>query len=310
MGPFMIISIVRQQLVGMANLFLPFFILYYLVPQFALSIVGIVLYSLAVGIYVGYVTYVVTRNQSKGFLFVPTGVHSKQFADEIVRCGLDPKNVQIRYAYVDDAIAMTFFNVIAVDPMVWGTVQEDPEALKARDVVEKYIIPAVPENKKELHQVIRNNLSENVQKFIFRHELAHIFYNYSNKRVVIAGVMGAVATCSALAIAYSLMSLVGGFGALFVGVCAGALIDLLFAYATNFFFKSYEEKRADIFATRFSSKEEIKAAADFFEHYERAAQKYRETIDSILFKLPTTIVSGYIDGINRAHYLREYAQSK
>ena len=89
-----------------------------------------------------------------------------------------------------------------------------------------------------------------------------------------------------------------------------ALIDLLFAYATNFFFKSYEEKRADIFATRFSSKEEIKAAADFFEHYERAAQKYRETIDSILFKLPTTIVSGYIDGINRAHYLREYAQSK
>ena len=40
----------------------------------------------------------------------------------------------------------------------------------------------------------------------------------------------------------------------------------------------------------------------------KAAQKYRDTIDSIIFKLPTTIVIGYIDGVRRAQYLRKIAQ--
>ncbi|MCL4361825.1 M48 family metalloprotease [Candidatus Dependentiae bacterium] len=252
--------------------------------------------------------YASTRNQSKGLLFAPTGVYKQQFIDEIIRCGLEPKKVLVRYAYTDDAVAMTLFNVIAVDQMVWNTIQDDPEALKAREVVEKHVLPNVPENKKEMHQVIKNNLTPNVQKFIFRHELAHVFYNYSYRRVLITSIIGAAAAGIALAVAFNANPILGGFGTLLISICAGAIADLLFSYATNFFFKSYEEKRADIFATRFSSKEEIEEAANFFEQYEQAARKYRETFGSIMFKLPTTIVNGYIDGMRRAQYLREIAR--
>jgi len=306
----MIFSIIRQQLSGSINISLPFIIFYYFAPQYALSFAGITVYSLLVGLYIAYVVYITTRNQAKSFLFIPTDDRKKQFDNEISRCGLDLKDVTIRYAYVDDAVALTFFNTIAVDPMVWSSIQEDPEALKAREVVEKYVIPSVPENKKELHNAISSNLSLAAQKFIFRHELAHIFYNYSTKRIVITGIMAAIAALAALFFAYKVIPILGGFFTLVACICLGALIDLLLGYAVNYFFKSYEEKRADIFATRFSSKEEIKAAADFFENYEQAAQRYRKTIDSKIFSLPATIYGGYIDGITRAHYLREFAQLK
>lgn len=298
----------RQQLVGVINISLPFLCLYYLAPDYALSLVGIILYCFAVGAYVGYVVYASTRNQSKGLLFAPTDVYEQQFANEIILCGLDPKKVLVRYAYTDDAIAMTLFNVVVVDPMVWSTIQDDSEALKARDVIEKHILPSVAENKKEMHHAIKSNLTPNVQRFIFKHELAHVFYNSSYRRVFITSLMGATATSIALILAFKAKPILGGLGALLISICVGAIVDLLFAYATNFFFKSYEEKRADIFATRFSSKEEIESAAGFFEQYEWAARKYRETIGSIIFKLPTTIVNGYIDGVRRAQYLREIAR--
>lgn len=303
----MIIAIVRQQIVGAINLSLPFIFLYHVAPHYALSLEGMMLYCFAVGIYIGYTTYVSTKNQLKALLFSPTGAYEQKFNDEIIRCGFDSKKVLVRYAYTDDAIAMTLFNTIVVDQMLWDTIQEDPEALKARDVIEKHILPSIPENKKEMHQAIKNNLTPHVQNFIFRHELAHVLYNYSYKRVLIVSLMGAAATGVALALAFKLNPLLGGLSTLLIAICAGAIADLLFAYATNFFFKAYEEKRADIFATRFSSKEEIEAAADFFEHYELAARKYRETIGSIMFRLPTTIVNGYVDGLSRARYLREIA---
>ena len=214
----------------------------------------------------------------------------------------------VRYAYTDDAVAMTLFNVIAVDQMLWSTIEDDPEALKAREVVEKYVLPNVPENKKEMHRVIKNNLTPNVQKFIFRHELAHVFYNYSYRRVLITSIIGAAATGIALTVAFNVKPILGGFVTILISICTGAIADILFSYATNFFFKSYEEKRADIFATRFSSKEEIEEAANFFEQYEQAARKYRAMLGSIMFKLPTTILNGYIDGICRAQYLRKIAR--
>src|SRR3989344_7598439 len=99
----MIFSIIRQQLVGSINISLPFIFLYYLAPQYALSFVGIVLYSLAVGLYVAYLIQVTTKNQAKGFLFAPTGDFKQQFDNEIARCGLDPNDVVLRYAYSDDA---------------------------------------------------------------------------------------------------------------------------------------------------------------------------------------------------------------
>lgn len=300
----------RHQFQGVLNLSLPFVPFYFLFPQFALSLLGIAFYFLVVGIYVGYVTYTVAQNKANQFSFIPTGLHSKQFTDEIMRCGLDPKRVLIRYAYADDGIALTFINTIAVDPMLWSTIQDDPEALKARAVVEQHVIPTVDANKRELHGAIKSSLSEGAQKFIFRHELAHVFYNYSIKRSIIAGLVGVIVAALAFVFARNVIAEIGGFGAFSLGVCLAVCVDLLFAYMINFFFKSYEEKRADLFAAQFSTKDTLDEAADFFEQYEKAAQKYRDTIGNIIDKLPTTISIGYIDGVRRAQYLRKIAQSK
>jgi hypothetical protein len=306
----MLFSILLQQLSGVINIAIFFISFYYFSSRFALSITGIFLYSLLVGMYVGYVSDASARNVSNGLTFAPTELYSKQFTDEIVNCGCDPESVCVRYAHTDDAVAMTFFNTIAIDSMAWSSVQDDPEALKARELIEKTVIPNVPENKKELYRAIQSNLSQNAQKFIFRHELGHVFYNDSSNRILRTGIVGATATGITLAIAYHLMPVLGGLGTIVVSVGVGVVVDLLLSYATNFFFKSYEEKRADIFATRFSSKEEIEAVADFFETYEDSAQKYRETFNSVLFRLPITVYNGHIDGITRAHYLREFAQLK
>ena len=84
----MIMSMLRQQLVGCINISVPFLLLYSLAPDYALSLGGIILYCFAVGAYLGYVTYAATKNQSKGLLFAPTGVYKQQFIDEIIDAGL------------------------------------------------------------------------------------------------------------------------------------------------------------------------------------------------------------------------------
>lgn len=306
----MIVATLLQQLKGTVNIALPFLIFYSLSPQFALSLLGIFIYSLAVALRIGYALYISTRNQMRSLIFAPTPSYQEQFNQEIIRCGLEPKNLAMRYAYVDDAVAKTFFNLVVVDPMVWSGINEDPEALKARDVVEKYIVPSIPENKKELHKLIQNNLSPEVQKFIFRHELGHVFYGYSTKFILLSSFITLVETFIVLMLARTLLQSWGGLATLWVSIGLWAALDLLFVYAMNFFFKSYEEKRADLFAVRFSSKETIEAAANFFENYEKAAQKYRETLNSLIFKLPVRVFSGYIDGVSRAHYLWNLARSK
>lgn len=143
-------SIIRQQLIGMINLSLPLIVLYALLPNFVLSFWGILVCSLAIGLYIAYITYRTTRNQANGLQFIPSEKYMQMFHHEIMQCGLQPKDVVLRYAYTDDGIAMTLFNTIAIDPMFWKEITDDPEFLKTRDIIEKHILPTVPENKKNI----------------------------------------------------------------------------------------------------------------------------------------------------------------
>jgi hypothetical protein len=306
----MFINTLLQQVKGAVNIASSYLVLYYFFPQFALSVTGILVYSVVVGLYIGYVLYASTVAQMRGLIFTPVDPYKEEFNKEIIRCGLEPKNISMRYAYVDDAIAKTFFNLIVVDPMNWTNIAEDPEAIKAREVVEKYIVPGIPENKQELHKAIKASLYPDVQKFIFRHELGHVFYNYSKNIILISSLVCFAETFIVLLWARAMLLSLGGLATLLLSIGLWAILDLLCGYAINFFFKSYEEKKADLFAVRFSSKETIESAANFFEQYEKAAQKYRDTLNSMTFKLPVRVFSGYTDGFSRARYLRDLARSK
>jgi hypothetical protein len=305
----MISSIIRQQIIGISKLSLPFIVFYSLVPHQLFSFWGIALGSLVSGIYVSYVSYKTTRTMADGLKHVPSTHHMQLFHNEIIQCGLQPNDICLRYAYADDGIAMTMFNTVAIDPMLWKGIIDDPEFNRAKNIIETHVIPGVPEAKKILQAKINKALSPTVQKFIFKHELGHVFYNYSNKRIVVLGIIGAITACIGLLTAATVITTLGGIGAAVLGIVTAASIDLLLTYSSNLFFKAREEKRADAFAMQFSSKKEIEAAADFFEQYEEYAQEYRKSTLGLMNSMPTTMLTGYISGSIRVNHLRTTIQA-
>jgi Zn-dependent protease with chaperone function len=205
---------------------------------------------------------------------------------------------------------MALLNTVLIDPMVWHGIDDDPEVAKIKDVIQKYILPGVAESNKALHATIKKILSPDAQFFIFRHELGHVWYNYSYKRILLVGLIGFISAGAALMAARATMLAWNGTAALLVGIVVGAAADLFLSYSSNIFFKAREEKKADLFAAHFSSKKEIEAAADFFEQYEHHAQEYRKSIGGLIARMPTIILSGHIDGVTRGRYLRDVARSK
>lgn len=240
--------------------------------------------------------------------FIPSPAQTALFNKTIVSCGLDPEKVALRYAYADDGIAITLFNTIVIDPMLWKDV-DDPEFYKTREIIEKFVLPSVDEDKKRLHANIDTILTPTVQEFIFKHELGHIVRQFSIRRIILVGIIAFVSTSVALLTVRAAIHL-GGFTAFCIGFLVGTCVDLILSYASNVFFKAQEEKRADFFACSFSSREQIEHAADFFEQYEHFAQMYRETLGGIHILIPTILLSGYINGKSRSQYLKANAHAK
>ncbi len=305
----MIGSVILQQIIGVSRLSIPFVILYSLFPRHVFSLLGITLCSLVMGTYVAYATYQTTKNMADGLKHVPSDHYMEMFHGEITQCGLQPKDVCLRYAYADDGIAVTMLNTVALDPMLWKGITDDPEFIKAKDIIETHVIPGIPEEKRVLHAKINEALSPHAQKFIFRHELGHVFHNYSNKRILLTGVIGAVTACTGLLSAYAVITTLGGIGALLIGILVGSATDLVLSYSSNLFFKAREEKKADMFAVQYSSKEEIHAAADFFEQYEQYAQEYKKSTSSLIASMPSALLTGHPDGITRSNYLKANTQA-
>lgn len=303
----MIIATIRQELLGIFNICIPILCAAYFFPASVLNVWGILFWACAVGAYLFYKNFQSTTSGKNSLLFAPTGAQRELLFHEAERCGVRADGVDFRYAYCDDAIGLTMFDTIVLDPMVWKGI-DDPEFEKARNVVIQQVIPAIPENKKQFHARINEALTSDAQQFIFRHELAHVFYNFSNKRIVINGVIGFLFTVAAFAAAHVVLPILGNGGAIVVGILVAGSVDLLLSYGTNYFFKAAAEKNADLFAVKYSTSQEIKAAADFFDAYERAAQEYRKSIGFPVH--PPVFLVGYIDGVMRAKYLHVLAESK
>lgn len=293
-----------RQIIGTLNLACPFILLYKFMPHFALTAYGIVFYSSLVGLYLIYINYNSAKKQLKTLLYRPSGSYREEFNSEIERCGLDHRNVSLRYAYTGDNVAMTIFNGIILDPLVWKNL-EDPERIKASDVVEKYIIPTIAPDKLELLSNIQNKITTGAQKFIFRHELGHVFYNYSYKKILLSSLIGVFVTAVALVVAHQIMPRFDATYTFVICLALSCLLDLILGFlVVNLFFKTNVEYQADLFAAKFSNSQETEEAACYFENYEKAAQVYRNNTNSFLKFIPTTILTGYIDGVRRAQYLR------
>lgn len=293
---------------GCLNIALPIAVLYYYFPSFVLSLVGIVMLGFVVGASLFWLYYNQNIALTRRLQFSPSGDAAENFNTQIKAAGLNPQKVAVRYGYNDDQIGVTIFNMVVVDQMLWKNIN-DPEFLKAQEVIKMHILPTLSEAKKKQLAQINEALTEPAQKFIFKHELGHVADNYGYKKLLLIGLSGFISVVTAL---YFAAKFIGVFDSVSVFLSALFLlffIDTISPYLINYFFKSYKELQADRFAAKYSTKEEINAAADFFEKYEVYAQEYRNVIGDSSF-IPLVFRVGYVESHERVKRLRKLAALK
>ena len=299
-----------RQFLSTLNLCTPILLAYFIFPTFVMSAIGIVIFSLLVASNLAFSSYLSSSNIENGLKFVPSEKYKKMFEEQIEQAGLKPSQVSLRYAYNDDAIGLTLFNTVIVDPMLWKGIKDDPAFLSAQQVINTHIIPTLPETKKKLHIQFNALLTEPAQRFIFKHELGHVADKYSYKRIALTGCIGALSTTNALLFVRIFIDSFNGFIVFGGAVIVAMLTDSLVSYSSNIFFKARKEKAADFFAAQTCSKEEVEAAADFFEGYEVSAQEFRKSIGQTFTDIAPMFFRGYVSGADRAKYLRKIAQLK
>lgn len=306
----MFLSLAMKELNSFAQLSLPFVIIYFYKPEFILSFHGAIFCSLLVGLRAVFIFYQQTNNLVKGLKFVPTGKSKEYFDKQIKEVGLNPDDVSLRYAYCDSNIALTAFNTIMIDQMIWKGFDEDSVCIEAQNVIKTHIEPALSVHSKKLHKEIKDALTSDAQKFIFKHELGHVVDNYSWKKIALNGVIGFLGMYFGFYVAQSLIGVYDGLLVFCLAITSAGLTDVSLSWLSNALFKAPKEKEADMFAVKYSSKQEIEAAANFFEKYERYAKDYRKVIGDTHSGIAPRFLMGYVPGKERVQYLRNAAQSQ
>lgn len=295
-------------LIAHFNIALPIAVLYYYFPAFVLSFSGAITLSFFWAAYVFYLNYAQSKALMGRLQFAPSGDSVEYFNKQIRQAGLDPQKVIMRYGYNDDQLAITNFTMIVIDQMLWKGIN-DPEFVKAQEVVTAHVLPTLIEPKKRFQAQINEMFTEPVQRFIFKHELGHVADNYGYKKLILMALSAFLSVFSGLCFTAQFITVLDPLTMLLGALLIAATIDVVCPYLINYFFKSYKELEADRFAARVSSKQEIEAAADFFEKYEIYAQECRAAIgDSSL--IPLVFRIGYVDGHERVKRLRKLAQGK
>lgn len=302
----MILKLLQQlkpNALGTINLGLPVIIAAFWCPWLISSIMGTLLCSAIMGAYIWYINYWRTVSTTVALKYAPSQPYKDELEKAINACGMDSEDITLRYGYTNGMIATATLSTITIDPLLFSTIENDPQALAAKDIIVVHILPLLSDAQKELNVRVKEILTPEAQRFIFKHELAHIYYNYSTKKLLIIGAIGMLATCLGI-ITSSCLLAVNGPLAVLCGLFVAGLSDLLLSYSSNAFFTSREEKNADLFAAHHSAHEETEAAALFFEKLQEIQDSLQEK-DTILAKLPSVIVSGHYNGKTRAGYLRK-----
>jgi hypothetical protein len=294
--------------VGVCRLSFPVIIVFIMNPTLFISFTGKATFSLLWGTYIWYRGWQQSKNCEKSLQYVPNYDNKNQLNDLIKECNIDPETVALRYGSTDGAIAMALHNTVIIDPITWHGLENDQEATKVKDIIENHIFPTFSLKKQYRITAMHPILNLAAQRFIVKHELGHIYHNFSNKKLGTVFIIGALATYAGIIAAMAAMPY-GGYIATLTGMFVGGLSDLLLTFASNVVWKSFEEKKADYFAAQYSSTEDIKAAADFFEKHQTVMDTHKEPGNFLAF-LPSIITSGHPHGTSRAIYLRKLASEK
>lgn len=297
-----IVNLLRQEAIGVFRLSIPILLIAYMSPELLFTLYGQIACSWGVGFLIFYQLYTQTKNQATILQFAPSEQNKTMFDQIIETCNFRPETVNLRYGYSNEGLALTMFNTISIDPLIFQDLENDPEALKLKTILETYTIPTMSELQKKRIECVKEIASTSVLQFIFKHELGHVFYNYSFKIITMMATIGFIAAFCGIATAIVYFHLLNK-AAILLGMIVGGIIDLTLSYSSNYFFKAQAEKNADLFAAHHSTAEEIKAAVDFFEKHQEIYDTYPQP--GILAKLPSAILTGHQPGKTRACYLRK-----
>lgn len=301
-------TILKQEALGIVHLSLPTLVLAYISPELFSTWHGTMVCSLCTGFFIFYRNYDATCKQARALQFSPSEQNKEMFERIISSCKLNPATINLRYGYSHEGLAMAMLNTISIDPLIFRDLDNDPEAVKVKNILEQYTVPTMQELQKKRIDLTKQIASNSVLQFIFKHELSHVFYNYSLKKITLMALIIFIAAFSGISTAIFYFPRLGQ-AAMLLGMIVSGMVDLILSYASNYFFKAQAEKNADLFAAHYSSPEEIAAAADFFEKHQQIMDTNKEA-DNFLTKIPSVIATGHPAGKTRAQYLRNIIINK
>lgn len=293
-----------QQILGIINLSMPLIVLYQFYPDAITSLYGVSFCALAIGLYVYYLNVQQAKNLITSLKYSPSEPVKEEWMRLVDSCGMKEEEVSLRYAYTQENTAMAVYQTLVIDPVVWSLSERDLEAQKVKDIFHKFIEPGLFEVQKTRVSGVREILTEKAQRFVFRHELGHIKANFSRNKLLLMLGNGIVFSLCGLMTARFLLPF-NGIVAIGVGMVVAGMVDLVVTYATNYFFKVKQEREADFFAARYSTKEEVEAAALFFEKHQEILDAYKDA-NTFLNRFPSTFTTGHPNGHTRAAYLRNF----
>lgn len=302
----------KQQIIGTITVSFPLIVIFYNFPALLQNPYSPIFGGIILGAHIWRLNYKKHAALEKGLLYVPSGAHKEMFENLIRSCNIDPNTITLKYAYTAQQIAMAMSRTVIIDPTTCVICSDDANAIPVVNVFTQIYAAGLNTLQKE-RQLSQSQLTPEAQSFFFKHELGHIVDNYSYKKLWIIFAVGTTSTAIAIYTVKLLLpftdSLATQSFAVIVGLFVGMFFDLFFTYSSNYFFKVAAEKRADLFAAKHSTAQEITKVAHFFGREQELIETYKDP-KNLLLKLPSTILSGHPAGKTRQAYLLKLAENK
>lgn len=291
-----------QSIISAINLSLPVIVFFYMFPEQVCNSWMPLIISCIMGIYIWYLNYIQHKALESRLLYFPSDKYQEIFESYIKSCNIDPKKIVVKYAYTAQQIAMAISNTIIIDPTTCSICSHDENALPVKNVFHQLYESHLNELSKKRQTWQSENLTPEIQSFIFKHELGHVVDHYSYKKLWVIFFIGTLTIYGAIGATKIFLSSIGTIGSISIGLIIGIFLDNFLTLFSNLVFKVAAEKRADKFAAKYSSSEEITQAADFFAREQEIIEIYKDP-NNLLLKLPSEILSGHPSGKHRKKYL-------
>ncbi len=299
----------KATFIAYVNFSIPIMLIFYIFPALILNNLADLMISIPMGIWIFYLNYMQLRKGENSLLYAPSGRHKELFDSYIRLCNFDPSKVIVKYAYTAQQMGMAMGNTLIIDPTTCSICKDDLNANPVLNIFHQLYEPNLDELGKKRQSLQLQNLTPEIQSFIFKHELGHIVDHYSYKKLGIIFVISTLSFYGGISITKFILPLFGFLPAIFSGILIATFLDIFLTLLSNLLFKVRAEKIADRFAVKYSSKEEIIQAAHFFVEEQEIIEAYKNPNDWVL-KLPIELYSGHPNPKSRKKYLLQLAENK